>query len=439
MILSIRTHWMRSRRRSAIHTRLAAFFLACSLSGTPAMAEYRLSPGDIVEIAVAGLPDIRQRTAIQLDGYISIPLVGRVRLQGLTAAQLQTKIERALSGKQLRMRAPGWRDRFVLIQAGDVAASVAEYRPIFVSGNVLTPNQYPYSQRMTARQAVALSGGYSLPKGLLSPVNYDQIDLRRDYRELSIELTREKVHLRRLSAELEDKDSLAPADVEPGAPRELLADLEQTEQRSLEISLQAHRREKSLLEGAITHAEEQIKLLETQESDERQGLQNEADERERVAKLVKKGTITYPRLVETRRAELQQSSGLRRIQLDLARERQERDETKSRLERLDAQKKLGLLQESAASKAKIASLNVRLDVIAEKMRVSGSRAPGTNQNVQSNIAILRMVGNTLRQIPADENTELYPGDVVEVGERGDFFASLDRMNGSSGTPAEPTH
>ena len=41
-----------------------------------------------------------------------------------------------------------------------VVATVVEYRPIYVNGDVSKPGEHPFRPQMTVRQAVALSGGY---------------------------------------------------------------------------------------------------------------------------------------------------------------------------------------------------------------------------------------------------------------------------------------
>ncbi len=57
--------YIRGGRTGAL---LAAIGLALLSAPVPCRAEYLLSPGDIIEITVAGMPDLKQRAPIQLDG-----------------------------------------------------------------------------------------------------------------------------------------------------------------------------------------------------------------------------------------------------------------------------------------------------------------------------------------------------------------------------------
>jgi polysaccharide export outer membrane protein len=136
---------------------LAACFL-CSL--VSARAEYRVDVGDVIEIFVARVPDLQRRVSVTLDGTISFPLLGSVAVAGLSPSQLQTKIQSILATKVFQQRASDGREIEVAIDPDEVTASVVEYRPIYVNGDVSKPGEYAYRAFMTARQAVAMSGGF---------------------------------------------------------------------------------------------------------------------------------------------------------------------------------------------------------------------------------------------------------------------------------------
>jgi polysaccharide biosynthesis/export protein len=66
--------------------------------------------------------------------------------------------------------------------------TVAEYGPIYVDGDVSKPGEYPYRLPMTARQAMALSGGYDTMRMRVRDPFLDLADLRSEYETLWIEL-----------------------------------------------------------------------------------------------------------------------------------------------------------------------------------------------------------------------------------------------------------
>src|SRR5260370_861834 len=141
-----------------------SFLLAVAVlwSITPAKAEYRLHVGDAIEISVARLPELKQRVPVQPDGTISFPLLGALSVAGLSPAEMQTKVQAMLAAKVFRQRTSDGRENSVAIEPDEVTASIVEYRPIYVNGDVARPGEQVYLPRMTVRQAIALSGGYDV-------------------------------------------------------------------------------------------------------------------------------------------------------------------------------------------------------------------------------------------------------------------------------------
>src|SRR5258708_164706 len=54
-----------------------------AISVTQAKAEYRVNIGDVLEVAVPGVPELRHRAAVQVDGNISLPRAGTLSVAGL--------------------------------------------------------------------------------------------------------------------------------------------------------------------------------------------------------------------------------------------------------------------------------------------------------------------------------------------------------------------
>src|SRR5215467_7374103 len=101
---------------------LLSAVLLCS--AIPAKAEYRVDVGDVLEISVAGVLELRQRVTVQLDGSISYPLLGTFMAAGMPPSEVRAKIRAALPSKVFRQRAPDGREIVVVIEADQVTASV---------------------------------------------------------------------------------------------------------------------------------------------------------------------------------------------------------------------------------------------------------------------------------------------------------------------------
>lgn len=110
-------------------------------------SSYVLGPSDRVRLKVYGEQDITGEYEVDTNGYISVPLAGRVKAAGLTTRQLERSVASALSKGLLR--------------DPRVNAEVAVYRPFFILGEVKRAGEYPYKSGLTVLDAVASAGGYT--------------------------------------------------------------------------------------------------------------------------------------------------------------------------------------------------------------------------------------------------------------------------------------
>src|ERR1039458_8071974 len=58
-----------------------------------------IGPGDEVEVTVYGAPDLSGHTRVSADGNISMPLIGYVRLAGLSSSEAESTIENQQNGR----------------------------------------------------------------------------------------------------------------------------------------------------------------------------------------------------------------------------------------------------------------------------------------------------------------------------------------------------
>lgn len=112
-------------------------------SATP--KRYTLLPGDILSVRVYDEPDLSvEEIAIDNAGVLSLPLIGDVRVTGLTATELARTVEAAYAADYLR-------DPRVT-----VLVKKAQVRTIAVEGEVELPGVYPYAEGQTLLTALAL-------------------------------------------------------------------------------------------------------------------------------------------------------------------------------------------------------------------------------------------------------------------------------------------
>ncbi len=108
---------------------------------------YVLATGDRLRVNVFGQTNLSNSYAVEPDGRIAMPLVGRIEVVGRTPDQVRTALEAKLKGGYLR--------------DPSVSVEIEAYRPFFILGEVTQAGQYPYVVGMTAQNAVAIAGGFS--------------------------------------------------------------------------------------------------------------------------------------------------------------------------------------------------------------------------------------------------------------------------------------
>ncbi|ESX80524.1 MULTISPECIES: polysaccharide biosynthesis/export family protein [unclassified Mesorhizobium] len=383
-----------------------------------AQVAYRLSAGDTVEIGIASIPERTQRAVVQMDGTIALPEVGMVSVGGLSPAELQTRMQTILPTKIFHHRLPDGREQMIVIKPTDVTAVVAEYRPIYVTGDVLTPGQQAYRPLMTVRQAIAVSGGFSLLRSRANQVGPDPVDLRRDYESLWGEYTRDYYHSARIRAELQGKSSfdMQPPQGSP-LPAVFASAIAQAEAEGLKLSLDNFQQEQSFLDKSGKDAAAQTETLLKREQAEADGVKADEDELARVRKAFESGNLTNNRLADVRRALVLSSSRALETSVELMRARRQQADFARQHERNDNQRRIGLLTELKDTNVRLADINARLRAASQKLQPTGAAAlplPVAGETIQAEVTIVRRVGEEWRKQPAQEDTEVMPGDTIEV-------------------------
>jgi len=422
---------MKSKKHGKIVGLISAVFWAgivVSISNENCFgAQYKLAPGDIVEVSIGGLSDQRSRGQIQTDGTIALSGVGTVEVAGLTPAEMQRRIETLLQSKILRQRLPDGRDQTFVVKPGDITASVVEYRPIYVSGDVLTPGQQAYRVSMTVRQAVAVAGGFSLlrSRGHLGAI--DPADLVRDYESLATEYAKEYFHVVRINAELDGRDTFdqsVPKDI--SLPALVVESVVRAEAESLKTSQAEFRAEMRFLREAVAQTDAQFAKLQQQHEGEEKGVQADEEELQRVQKLLGSGLLTSPRVTENRRALLLSSTRSLQTSVEMMRLQRQRHDFLRQIERGGTQRTINLLKDQKDSNVRLADLRVKMLALSQKLQpVGGTGAVpiGTN-NLYPEVVVARRIDQRWDRIAASVDFDVEPGDVIEVALRPSATAKL---------------
>ncbi len=120
---------------------------------------YRLGPGDSLFISVLRFPDLSFQGTVDLEGNLLVPLVGALRLEGLTLEQARGRLRQEL-------------DQFVVEPQVDLILIAQRPVRVTVLGQVSRPGLYPLESPQLA-SALAASGGTT------SQANLRNVRIRR--------------------------------------------------------------------------------------------------------------------------------------------------------------------------------------------------------------------------------------------------------------------
>ncbi|HIQ07169.1 MAG TPA: polysaccharide export protein [Thiotrichaceae bacterium] len=118
------------------------------LQYTPgAQGAYKVAPNDLIEINVFRVAELSGKTRVDQNGSISFPLIGSMRVAGLSQLQLEKKIANALAKDYL--------------QDPQVSVFIQEQtsKEITVGGRVRNAGVFPIKSATTVSQAIAMAGG----------------------------------------------------------------------------------------------------------------------------------------------------------------------------------------------------------------------------------------------------------------------------------------
>ena len=114
---------------------------------------YKIGPDDVIEISVFLVEELNKTVRITGDGYILLPLVGALHVEGKTVQEVQNLLTRELGEKYL--------------QDPQVNVFVAEYRShqVAVLGAVAKPNIYNIKRPRSVLEMVSMAGGLTKEAG----------------------------------------------------------------------------------------------------------------------------------------------------------------------------------------------------------------------------------------------------------------------------------
>ncbi|MEL4375505.1 polysaccharide biosynthesis/export family protein [Brucella cytisi] len=366
---------------------------------------YRVGPDDVLQVTVYGQPSLTGLYPVDVDGNIGYPVVGNISVTGLTTNEISEKIAGSLS-----QHIPGL----------TVTATINQYAPVFVVGDVKVPGKYQFRPGMVVLELMALGGGAGKAESPALTAGMQLISAQQEYVDLQMQITAMAIRRARFEAELNGTDftytlpDQAAANKETVALTQKMLDGEKTvfnvrrnnlaaERRALEAQAASYGDEIQTLQQSIKLHDTEIGLL-----------QENVDSSK---SLVDRGLAAKSNLRDMER----DLSATRRAALELAsflaRARQNQLAMEQRIANLEEIRKSEAATNLQDIDLNIARMerrsNTQLQAMAEIAKSSGNISAATLRQ-KLVFSISRIVNGSFQDIVANESTEIKPGDILRV-------------------------
>jgi len=115
---------------------------------TVASSDIEIGSGDLLEVAVLGAPDISKQVRVSSSGEVSLPLIGTVKVAGLTPGQAEKLVEKKLLDGD-----------YVIDPHVSIFEKEYQTQGISVLGEVQKPGIYPMLGSRRLLDVIAVAGG----------------------------------------------------------------------------------------------------------------------------------------------------------------------------------------------------------------------------------------------------------------------------------------
>ena len=129
------------------------FFISVTFIGSAIAAEYRIGPGDVLNITVYDNDDLETMVRVGADGKIIFPLLGQVEVKDLSISQVSDKITQLLA------------DGYLVNPQVNVFVKEFRSKKVVVLGRVRSPGLVELSGPISFLELVSKAGGLEKDAG----------------------------------------------------------------------------------------------------------------------------------------------------------------------------------------------------------------------------------------------------------------------------------
>jgi exopolysaccharide production protein ExoF len=338
-------------------------------------------------------------------GALSLPFIGSLDAAGKTPEEVANEI-----GKRLQQQ-------FALRNLPSASVEVAQFRPVFLTGDVQTPGEYPFSPNLTVLKAVSLGGGLRRSESGQRFAR-DFINAQGDVSVYDTQRARLIARHARLSSEMTGSTEITmPKELEKVAKAKELIDSETAlmKQRRdrYELQLKTLANLKALLQS-------EVESLNRKSETQNRQLEIAEQDRDKIKGLSEQGLALSSRLlsIEERTAEVQ--SSLLDIDTNILRAKQQISQAEQDEINLKNDWEAQRVKDMQDTEAELEKLNLQIGTSRQLMTEALAQSADAlkfdpnGHSTTLRYAIVRDDGTGPKEIAANEGTPLEPGDVVKV-------------------------
>ncbi len=360
-----------------------------------------------VKIRFHSHPTFSGEYSISGDNTISLPIIGRFDVGGLTLTGLEEMLA------QEYLRATG-RDVYPTVD-------VVSYRNVVVTGFVNQPGAHPWQRGMTVLHLEALAGGRFRPTSVAGGGLVADVE-RTKARRAAADVARLRVQLARLNAERNGSKTLKlPAGLEQIVSESEVRSIVTAEQSVLASRRATYEAQIQSLSVVSTTSASELELQREQLKKSAQLLAARRSKLNKLRQLSGRRVITEQRYLEEEAAIaaieerlLAQTLTLQR--LDTSRRTADRD-----LEVVKRKYQAEVDSQAQETERVLAQLEIELDGASTSYQSLAGRNALTQRPTQSgslSYRIIRKVDGKPRSFKAGRDVELIPGDVLLIDNNG---------------------
>lgn len=395
---------------------LCVGFMLMATSASMAADGYRLDAMDKLRIRVAEWQSaegaVRDWATISGDysvnpaGEVSLPFVGELDVKGKTTTEVAAAI------------AAGLQQKLGLPDRPEASVEIAEFRPVFLAGDVQTPGKYPYAPGLTVLKAMSLAGGLRRADSGQGGVR-DFIQAQGNYDVLIAQRNGLLARRARLIAEAENKDQIdfPPELNKTDVGRKLMADetaLKEAREKRLRLQLTALDDLKKLLQSEIESLSKKIVTQNRQ-------VELSKDELKSISGLAEKGLVVNQRIMSLERTSAELEGKVLDLETASLRAKQDISKATQDATKLQNDRDTEVAQSRQQTEADLEEMGFKVGMYSGLMTEAMTRAPdaartannGTEPVIRYAIVRTGEDGKS-SEVAADENTQILPGDVVKI-------------------------